>query len=99
MKSKPARSSLKTSATVSEIKPGAKAKVTVPLKKDVSGKATSLHLPAGVLLGAHTSTSGGVSQAISRAQACGFTAAQIFVKNNKQWFAPPLAREEIAQFR
>jgi deoxyribonuclease-4 len=59
----------------------------------------SLHLPPGVLLGAHTSTSGGVSQAIGRAQACGFTAAQIFVKNNKQWFAPPLAGEEIAQFR
>jgi len=59
----------------------------------------SLHLPAGVLLGAHTSTGGGVSQAIGRAQACGFTAAQIFVKNNKQWFAPPLAEAEIAQFR
>jgi len=60
---------------------------------------SSLHIPPGVLLGAHTSTSGGVSQAIGRAQACGFTAAQIFVKNNKQWFAPPLAGEEIAQFR
>jgi len=59
----------------------------------------ALHLPPGVLLGAHTSTSGGVSQAIGRARACGFTAAQIFVKNNKQWFAPPLAEEEIAQFR
>jgi len=59
----------------------------------------SLHLPPGVLLGAHTSTSGGVSQAIGRAPACGFTAAQIFVKNNKQWFAPPLAETEIAQFR
>jgi deoxyribonuclease-4 len=59
----------------------------------------SLHFPPGVLLGAHTSTSGGVSQAIGRARTCGFTAAQIFVKNNKQWFAPPLADEEIAQFR
>ena len=59
----------------------------------------SLHLPPGVLLGAHISTSGGVSQAIGRARACGFTAAQIFVKNNKQWFAPPLAKEEIARFR
>jgi deoxyribonuclease-4 len=56
-------------------------------------------IPPGVLLGAHTSTSGGVSQAIARAQACGFTAAQIFVKNNKQWFAPPLADAESAQFR
>jgi deoxyribonuclease-4 len=38
-------------------------------------------------------------QAIGRAQACGFTAAQIFVKNNKQWFAPPLSEAEAAQFR
>ncbi|MCE0482711.1 MAG: deoxyribonuclease IV [Methylacidiphilales bacterium] len=62
-------------------------------------KAASLHLPEGVLLGAHTSTSGGVSQAVTRAQACGFTVAQIFVKNNKQWFAPPLGNEEVAQFK
>ena len=57
-----------------------------------------LHLPKGVLLGAHTSIAGGISLAVGRAQACGFTAAQIFVKNNKQWFAPPLAREEISAF-
>jgi deoxyribonuclease-4 len=61
--------------------------------------APALHLPAGVLLGAHTSTSGGVFQAVGRAQACGFTAAQVFVKNNKQWFAPPLGEAEAAQFR
>ena len=67
-------------------------------QKSPTPKTNRLHLPAGVLLGAHTSTSGGVSQAIGRAQACGFTAAQIFVKNNKQWFAPPLAEAEIAQF-
>ncbi len=67
--------------------------------KTVAGAPPPLVLPAGVLLGAHTSISGGVSQAIARAQACGFTAAQIFVKNNKQWFAPPLAEAEIAQFR
>jgi deoxyribonuclease-4 len=58
-----------------------------------------LHLPKGVLLGAHTSIAGGVAQAVPRAAACGFTAAQIFVKNNKQWFAPPLAKEEITAFR
>jgi len=68
--------------------------------KNVPEKAaSSLHIPAGVLLGAHTSTSGGVSQAIGRAKACGFTAAQIFVKNNKQWFAPPLTEDEAEQFR
>jgi deoxyribonuclease-4 len=71
----------------------------VPEKKDSRKKTPSLHIPAGVLLGAHTSTGGGVSRAVSRAQACGFTAAQIFVKNNKQWFAPPLAESEIEQFR
>ena len=77
-----------------------KTKPVVPRGKIVGDKALpALHLPPGVLLGAHTSTSGGVSQAIARAQACGFTAAQIFVKNNKQWFAPPLAEAEIAQFR
>ena len=67
--------------------------------KKTAAEIPSLHLPAGVLLGAHTSTSGGVSQAVTRAQACGFTAAQIFVKNNKQWFAPPLAEAEAEQFR
>jgi deoxyribonuclease-4 len=74
-------------------------KSVVARGKMMEHKVAPLHLPAGVLLGAHTSTSGGVSQAIGRAQACGFTAAQIFVKNNKQWFAPPLAEAEIAEFR
>jgi deoxyribonuclease-4 len=65
----------------------------------VTKPATSLKIPAGVLLGAHTSTAGGVAQAVTRALGCGFTAAQIFVKNNKQWFAPVLSDEEAAQFR
>jgi deoxyribonuclease-4 len=68
-------------------------------KKTPAKKVPSLHIPKGALLGAHTSTSGGVLQAVVRAQACGFTAAQIFVKNNKQWFAPPLAPSEIEEFR
>src|SRR5277367_885402 len=68
-------------------------------KKIAVTAAQPLHFPPGVLMGAHTSTSGGVSQAIARAQACGLTAAQIFVKNNKQWFAPPLAEAGIAEFR
>ena len=38
-------------------------------------------------------------QAIVRAQTCGFTAAQLFVKNNKQWFAPTLAEAEAKAFR
>ena len=58
-----------------------------------------MQFPAGVLLGAHTSTAGGLITAIARAQTCGFTAAQLFVKNNKQWFAPPLADDEARRFR
>lgn len=54
----------------------------------------------GRRFGAHTSIAGGVSQAVGRAEAVGFTAAQIFVKSNKQWLAPaPLAEEEIKAFR
>jgi deoxyribonuclease-4 len=68
-------------------------------KKPAVEKPLPLHLPKGVLLGAHTSISGGVNEAIPRAQNLGFTAAQIFVKNNKQWFAPPLPEEEAARFR
>lgn len=54
---------------------------------------------AKIRLGAHTSISGGVAESIPRAVAVGFTAAQIFVKNNKQWFAPDLDPEEIKLFR
>jgi deoxyribonuclease IV len=52
-----------------------------------------------IRIGAHTSISGGVSESIPRAVALGFTAAQIFVKNNKQWFAPELKPEEVELFR
>jgi deoxyribonuclease-4 len=67
--------------------------------KTPAAKPSPLRIPPGVLLGAHCSTAGGVTQAIVRAQACGFTAAQLFVKNNKQWFAPPLSEAEAAEFR
>jgi deoxyribonuclease IV len=51
-----------------------------------------------VLLGAHMSIRGGVSMAIERARSIHCTAMQIFVKNNMQWFARPLRREEIRAF-
>ncbi len=51
-----------------------------------------------MLLGAHMSIRGGVSMAIERARAIQCTAMQIFVKNNMQWFARPLTREEIRSF-
>ena len=41
---------------------------------------------------------GGVSMAIGRARSIHCTAMQIFVKNNMQWFARPLARDEIRSF-
>jgi deoxyribonuclease-4 len=84
------------------VKPVVKAdRVTKSVNKadTKTSKITPLKIPDGVLLGAHCSAAGGVLQAIVRAQACGFTAAQLFVKNNKQWFAPPLPDAEAAEFR
>jgi deoxyribonuclease-4 len=51
-----------------------------------------------ILLGAHMSIRGGVSMAIERARSIDCTAMQMFVKNNMQWFARPLRREEIRAF-
>lgn len=51
-----------------------------------------------LLLGAHMSIRGGVSVAIERARSIQCTAMQIFVKNNMQWFARPLRRDEITAF-
>ena len=51
-----------------------------------------------ILLGAHMSIGGGVHTAIERGRSIQCTAIQIFVKNNMQWFARPLAPEEIRAF-
>ncbi len=51
------------------------------------------------LLGAHTSTTGGVSKAIERAEKLGFTAIQIFTKNNNRWFSKLLDEDEINKFK
>src|SRR5438445_11358992 len=51
-----------------------------------------------LLLGAHMSIRGGLSMAIERARSIRCTAMQMFVKNNMQWFACPLRREEIRAF-
>src|SRR5215467_827805 len=51
-----------------------------------------------LLIGAHMSIRGGASMAIERARSISCTAMQIFVKNNMQWFARPLTREEIRAF-
>lgn len=52
-----------------------------------------------LLLGAHTSTSGGVSKSIPLAEKLGFTAMQIFTKNNNRWFQKALDEKEINQFK
>ena len=44
------------------------------------------------------SIAGGVHIAIERARSIDCTAMQMFVKNNMQWFARPLARDEIRAF-
>ena len=51
------------------------------------------------LLGAHTSTSGGVSKSVDLAEKLGFTAMQIFTKNNNRWFQKPLEEKEIETFK
>ena len=51
------------------------------------------------LLGAHTSTAGGIHLAVERALSIGCTAMQIFVKNNMQWFAGgPFSAPELGQY-
>jgi len=63
--------------------------------RDVS---TSLDMTKEILLGAHMSIGGGVHMAIERARSIDCHAMQMFVKNNMQWFARPLARDEIRAF-
>jgi deoxyribonuclease IV len=51
-----------------------------------------------MLLGAHVSTSGGVSTAFARADAIGATAIQIFTKVASQWREPAISDEERGAF-
>ncbi len=51
------------------------------------------------MLGAHVSTSGGVTSAFPRAAAIGATAIQIFTKQSSQWREPAIADDERAEFR
>lgn len=50
------------------------------------------------LLGVHVSTAGGLATAFERAEKLSINTFQLFVKNNKQWFAADLAEEEISAF-
>lgn len=50
------------------------------------------------LVGAHVSAQGGVSKAPARASEIGARAFALFVKNQLQWSARPLAGREVAEF-
>lgn len=52
-----------------------------------------------LLLGAHTSTAGGADKAIDRAKKLGFTAIQIFTKNNNRWLAKELDEKVIQDYK
>ncbi len=50
-------------------------------------------------IGAHVSASGGVENAPLNAKAIGATAFALFTKNQRQWVAKPLTKENINNFR
>ncbi len=50
-------------------------------------------------LGAHESIAGGLHRAFERAASVGCESMQMWVKNSRQWMAPPLEEEEIARFK
>lgn len=60
-----------------------------------SAKSLSKNEP---LLGVHCSTAGGPVTAFDRAEKLGINTFQLFVKNNKQWFAQPLKDDDIVGF-
>lgn len=51
------------------------------------------------LIGAHTFVSGGPVSAVEAADRLGFTAMQIFTKNNNQYFARDLTEKEITDYK
>jgi len=55
--------------------------------------------PSEVLLGVHMSIEGGLHLAISRGEALGCTAIQIFTKNASQWKTPRLHDDMIENFK
>lgn len=52
-----------------------------------------------ILLGAHTSISGGFYKAIEEGEQIGCTAIQIFTKSGRSWFAKKITPEEINKFK
>ncbi len=65
---------------------------------DRRGKISKL--PSGWRrFGAHMSIAGGLHHAFERAVDVGCDCMQIFVKNQRQWRAPPLADEQVARWQ
>ncbi len=50
-------------------------------------------------LGAHESIAGGLYRALERGAEAGCEALQMWVKNSRQWSAPPLTSEEVSRFQ
>ena len=59
----------------------------------------ALVVRAGDELGAHVSIAGGLTLAPARGRQLGCAAIQIFVKNQRQWAAPPLTPADARAFR
>ena len=51
------------------------------------------------MFGAHMSVAGGLHNALLEGKRLGMTAVQIFTKNQKQWAAPPLTKQQIDDWR
>lgn len=51
-----------------------------------------------MFIGAHTSASGGLHKAVSRALGDGCESVQVFVKNNNRWTQRPWTEEEVTRF-
>ena len=51
------------------------------------------------LLGCHVSASGGLHRAFERGGSLGCTAIQLFTRNQRRWYAPPLVPVEADRFR
>jgi len=50
-------------------------------------------------LGAHESIAGGLYRAFDRIEKVGGEALQIFTRNQRQWYPPPLSGDEILRFK
>jgi len=51
------------------------------------------------ILGAHMSIAGGYDKAVEKAHLLGCDCLQLFTKNNNQWRAKPIARQQARQFQ